>query len=154
MAFEDLYFKSPSQGLLNLRYRPDDYLVLPVSAINNAQEVPGRFCVARVSYKYGAQVKKPLTADAFSDMQDSLLEELSVAETEMEPEIRRNQERRDVLSAIPNIEPSIWKNWTDNENRPIKRAEFTVAYMIDAIKYWRYEEDLCIQSAIEKFTRN
>ena len=154
MAFEDLYFKSPSQGLLNLRYRPDDYLALPASSINNAAEVPGQFCVARVSYKYGAQVKKPLTADAFSDMKDSLLEELSVTLAQMEPELRRIQERRDVLSAIPNIEPSIWKNWTDNENRPIKRAEYTVANMIDAIKYWRYEEDLCVQPAYEKFSRN
>ena len=154
MAFEDVYFRSPSQGLLNLRYSPNDRAKQPISAILQPEEASGVFCVAKVSEKYGYQVKKSLTAEKFSLIKDQLLFEIEVSEAEMQPELKRVIEREEALEVAGDVEFSIWKNFTDNEKTPIRHAELTAQIMTNAITYWAYEEYLCTASAFERFTRN
>ena len=145
MAFEDLYYQSPSQGLLNFRYQPLDKK--QIAAIAIPSEVPGQFCMARVSIKYGVQVKKNMTAASFSLIKDTLLEEFSVALAQMEPELRRVEERERVLTAAEPIETPIWKNFMDNENEPIKHARNGITDMTNVIEHWSYKEGLCTYSA-------
>ena len=145
MAFEDLYYQSPSQGLLNFRYQPLDRT--QIAAIVIASETPGQFCMARVSVKYGVQVKKNITAASFSLIKDTLLEEFSVSLAQMEPELRRVEERERVLTAAEPIETPIWKNFMDNENEPIKYARNNITDMTNVIEHWSYREGLCTYSA-------
>ena len=148
MAFEDLYFRSPSQGLLNLRYRPVDSRVPPTDAIGDAQRKSGRFCVARVFYKYDVQVKKAITPQAFSDTKDLLVKELKAYLAQMQPEIKQMREREDYLQMAPDVRSAIWHSFTENEKEPILKAQATVEYMLSAITFWSYEKDLCSHAVL------
>ena len=148
MAFEDRYYQSKKFGLLTLRYQPVDETLMPVAAIAKAQEVPGRFCVAKVAIRQGYQIKRCLTAEKFSAMKGVLLTELNVSVAKMEPEVSRVLVMEGSLKASPHTTTEMFQKFVFDDLTPAFQAKRTAVEMISAINYWEYENGLCDHVAL------
>ena len=148
MAFEDHYFKSYTYGVLTLRHRPTDPRYLPGFAIEHPKEIPGRFCLAKVTYKHGVQVKNCASAQRFSEMKDVVLHELHSSLARLTPDIKKMMTREEVLASMPDTAEIEWKDFSENEKTPLVAAHRECRSMINAITYWNYEEELCTNTML------
>ena len=148
MAFEDLYFISQTYGMLNLRYRPNDQKFLPSAGVADAQNIPGKFCVARVTAKFGHQVKRCYPAQKFSEMKPVLMHELRVSLAKIEPEIKRIRIVEQVLMTTTSFADILWSDFEEHEKTPTLHIQRSCNEMINAITHWDYEENLCSHTAL------
>ena len=148
MAFEDHTFKSYTYGVLTLRHRPTDPRYLPSYAIEHAKEIPGRFCLAKVTYKHGIQIKNCASAQRFSEMKDVVLHELHSSLARLTPDLKKMMVRQEVLAGMPDTAEIDWKDFADNEKTPLAAAYRGVNSMISAITYYDYEQELCTNTML------
>ena len=148
MPFEDRYYQSRSFGLVTLRYKPVDETLAPITAVARAKEIPGRFCVAKISVRQGYQFKRCLDAEKFSAIKNVLLSELNISVAKMEPEIARVLTVNAVLKASIDTQPEAFKTFVVEDLAPTFQAKRTAIEMINAINYWAYEEELCNTDAV------
>ena len=145
MAFEDLYYQSPSFGLLNFRYKPKDAGVVAAYAVNYADTIPGHFGLAKVETAYGVQLKKNISKETFLFVKDKLFEEIKVSRAAMEPELRRVLEKEKAIDAGNKVRPISADTWRElhEERTSIGTARTAADNMMMAMTYWAYSETLC-----------
>ena len=142
MAFEDRYFKFMEYGLLNIRYRPNDPSLMPIVAVSDAANTPGRFCLAKVSVRYGYSLKKCIPAQKFSDMKPVLLSELRVSLAYIKRDLDKTLVRAEALDAMDHPEVAC-RAALVSKNEPLLTAQREIMEIVDAVSNWTYEENLC-----------
>ena len=149
MAFEDLYYQSPSFGLLNFRYMPKDKHILASVAVSNANTTPGRFGLAKVETAYGVQLKKNISKETFLFAKDKLFEELKISRAAMEPELKRVYEKEKALDAGKKVKPVSEKAWGElfEEKVSINALRSAADGMMMAMTYWEYDAHICTYTA-------
>ena len=140
MAFEDRYYRSTTYGLINLRYKPVDPTLMPMAAIADAANIPGHFCLAKVTCKYGHNLKKGLPARQFSEVKPVLLSELNVSIVCIQRDIDKLWLRETIKVEL--VVAASRKDYT-GESALLLNAQRECMEMTDAINHWTYEEGLC-----------
>ena len=141
MAFEDRHYKSTKYGLVTLRYRPVDPTLMPMAAIADAANIPGYFCLAKVSCKYGHSLKKCVPAQQFSEVKPVLLSELKVSITYIQRDIKKLLFLEEGIK-VGVVVAAASKEYASDSTK-LLTAQRECLEMTDAITHWTYEEGLC-----------
>ena len=147
MAFEDRYFKSTNYGVLNLRFRPTDQSKLPVAAISDAANTPGRFCLAKVTCKQSHHVKICYSAQKFSEIRPTILSELRISLAGLRRDVERSVVRGGDMKVTDTVEAAC-KDSPEDSLTLLLTAQRECMEVRDAIHFWNYEEGLCTQVAL------
>ena len=140
MAFEDRYYRSTTYGLINLRYQPNDPSLMPAAAVSDAANIPGRFGLAKVTCKYGHNLKKCVPAEQFSDVKPVLLRELKASVVSITRDINKLWLRETI--DVKYVVAATRKDYS-GESSLLLTAQRESLEMLDAINHWEYQEGLC-----------